>query len=115
MMPTIENRQMVVMERYWFGCYPDRMDIVVIKSSDDGDTLNKRIVGMPNEIFEVKEGVVYVNNKEIEDPYRSTTTAFSVKQIRIPEDCYYVVGDNRENSLCGIFHRREIWGIVIFF
>jgi signal peptidase I len=115
MTPTIVDRQMIVMERYWSGCYPDRMDIVVIKSSEDGETLNKRILGMPNEIFEAKEGIVYIDGKRMNDPYVTTTREFSIEPIKIPKDCYFVIGDNRGNSLYGIFHRREIWGIVIYF
>ncbi len=78
MTPTIVNAQMIVMERYWNGCYPDRLDIVVIKSSDDGDTLNKRIVGMPDEILEVRDGIIYINDKRMNVPYVVATRDFSV-------------------------------------
>lgn len=114
MSPAIQDREMIIMERCGQPCMPNRMDVIVIKSVDDGCTLVKRIIGMPDERIEVKEGIIYINGRKIEDPYTVETPQFGVELTRIPDDCYFVIGDNRESSLFGIFHRREIWGIVIF-
>lgn len=82
---------------------PQRYDIVIFKAPDKKNTLYiKRIIGLPGETITVKDGIPYING-EI-DP-NGTKYAYTNGDIdgdgvfKIPEDCYFVMGDNRAESL----------------
>lgn len=78
-----------------------RFDIVVIKKEDH--YIIKRVIGLPGETIEYKNNKLYINGKEMNDPYPSTETDdFSIENIghtKIPGDSYFVMGDNRAASL----------------
>ncbi len=78
-----------------------RGDIIAININKD--ILVKRIIGLPNEKIEFKNGKLYINNKELSEPYLSEKdkgVMFSkVKKFNVPENRYFLLGDNRSNSL----------------
>lgn len=61
----------------------------------------KRIVGLPNKKIEIRNGTVFINDSEIDEPYVDQNFNQSKQNIRpqtIPENQYFVLGDNRDNS-----------------
>jgi signal peptidase I, bacterial type len=89
--------------------HPDRGDVVVFHSVAGGEEmLVKRIVGLPGDLLELRQGRLFVSGHALAEPYlRIThTTGLIVPQI-IPADCYFVLGDNRPNS----FDSRN-WGVL---
>ena len=87
-----------------------RFDIVVV---DDGDEyLIKRVIGLPGETIEYKDGTLFVNDKKVKDNYGIGDTN-DLKE-KVPKNSYYVLGDNRNNSLdsrfFGAFTRNKIIG-----
>jgi signal peptidase I len=91
---------------------PKRGDIVFYSSTEHPQTIfMKRIVGMPGETIEIRKRVVFVNGKKIDEPYvqflrPSTDGTFngdSMAPTVIPDDAYFLLGDNRDNSLDGRF------------
>ena len=65
---------------------------------DDGETLYlKRIIGLPGETIKGVDGKVYINGNEIED-YTSNVFRDDFGPYTIPNDCYFMMGDNRSNS-----------------
>ena len=74
-----------------------RYDIVVIK--ENNERIIKRIIGMPGESIKIIEGIIYINGEAIDDKYASSYTEnFSLSKFDlevIPEDSYFVLGDNR--------------------
>ncbi len=73
-----------------------RFEIVVIKTSDS--YLIKRVIGLPGESIEYKDGKLYINDKEYKDPhYKDNTLDF--EKVEIPKGCYFVMGDNRGDSI----------------
>lgn len=97
-----------------------RYDIVVIKEGNE--RIIKRIIGMPGESIKIVEGIIYINGEAIEDKYASTYTEdFSLSKFDlevIPEDSYFVLGDNRKVSkdsrLLGPINKKQIQGKAIY-
>ena len=95
-----------------------RFDIVVIKSNNK--LIIKRVIGLPGETIKYQDNVLYVNNKKLDDPYPSTATDdFSIEDIghiKVPGDTYFVMGDNRSDSLdsrypsVGVIKKNQILG-----
>ena len=77
-----------------------RFDIVVINY--ENSKLVKRIIGLPGESIEYKDNKLYINGEIIQDVDVSRTTDFSLKELydieKIPDNYYFVMGDNRGNS-----------------
>ena len=102
----------------------ERFDVVVVNVVIDGKTskLVKRIIGLPGESIEYKKNELYINNKKIEDVSTERTNNFSLKEIcdldKIPENQYFVMGDNRNNSRdsrdpqIGLIKKEDIVGIT---
>lgn len=79
---------------------PDRGDIIVLRDPRRPDQdLIKRIVGLPGETVEISSGTVFINDLRLEEPYIQSAWNDTRAKIAIPEDHYYVLGDNRNNSL----------------
>lgn len=90
---------------YWFGHEPQRGDIVVFRYPiDDAKGKNthyiKRIIGLPGETIEIKEGAVYVNGEKLEEGYINGkwTVENDGFTFEVPEGEYLMLGDNRNNS-----------------
>ena len=84
---------------YWFSD-PQRGDIVVFKYPDDpSQDFVKRVIGLPGDTVEIKQGVTYVNGEVLDEPYLNETPAkLDFGPYVVPDDCYFVMGDNRNNS-----------------
>lgn len=89
----------------------DRGDIIIFYyPADQTKSFIKRIVGLPNETVEVREGKVMINGRIIEEPYidaKFNKSWRNTAEIKLGEDSYYVLGDNRDNS-----SDSRIWGPV---
>ena len=98
----------------------ERFDIVVINYKES--KLVKRIIGMPGETISYKHEKLYINGKKIKDVDTVRTLDFSLEEIygmeRIPDNHYFVMGDNRANSLdsrdyrVGLIHEDDIIGVT---
>jgi signal peptidase I len=88
--------------RYFFNP-PKRGDIVVFTPPGaNSDPYIKRIIGLPGETIEIREGSVFVDGNRLDEVYVSSSTSWrgggDQSTITIPEDEYFMLGDNRENS-----------------
>lgn len=100
----------------------ERFDVVVVDIEVDGkkSKLVKRIIGLPGESIEYKDNQLYINNEVIKDVAPSRTNDFSLKELyninKLPQDCYFVMGDNRKYSrdsrdyTVGIIKKEDIVG-----
>ena len=80
---------------------PERFDIVIFKYPDDESQLFiKRLIGLPGDKVEIRNGKVYINDSEtpLEDDYVPETPLGSFGPYEVPENCYFMMGDNRNNS-----------------
>ncbi len=99
---TLKNGEIMILNKIYYRKNDvKRFDIVVV---DEGDkNIIKRVIGLPGETIEYRDNKLYINGRQINDPYPSTETDdFYITDIgleKIPSDSYFVMGDNRANSL----------------
>jgi signal peptidase I len=62
------------------------------------EDLIKRIIGLPGDNVEVKEGKVYINGVALNEPYTNEAPNYKFGKDTIPEGYYFVLGDNRNQS-----------------
>jgi signal peptidase I len=81
---------------------PQRGDIVVFPFPDD-ESVNylKRIIGLPGDTVEIKDGKVYINNSKesLKEDYLKEKPTGSYGPYKVPADSYFMMGDNRNISL----------------
>ena len=78
---------------------PERGDIIIFKFPDDESKLYiKRLIGLPGETVEIKEGKVFVDGEALDEPYLTVTTEGTFGPYTVPEGHYFMLGDNRNNS-----------------
>lgn len=82
----------------------------------------KRVIGLPNDRIEIKDGKVFVNGNEYSEPYLQDTVITESRNscfedFIVPENCIFAIGDNREGSKdCrdfGCIPMEKIEGIVL--
>ncbi len=108
MMPTLENGEFILVNRlvYKFDS-PQRGDIIVFHyPRNPADEYIKRIIGLPGDRIRVKDGIVYVNGRPLEEPYTSAPPRYE-GEWDVPEGELFVLGDNRNNS-----SDSHSWGMV---
>lgn len=148
MEPTLQNDNYLLVSKisHTLRQIPDYEDIVIIDSrvkrartfkDDLADPMHtylavtristepdrhiwvKRIIGKPGDVLEFKNNKVYRNDTALDEPYLKETMRYtSSKRIIIPDDCVFVMGDNRNNSndsrVIGAVPVNHVLGKVIF-
>ena len=104
MNPTLENKNLLIVDKmlYKFSKQPiKRGDILILKANIHGKNkvLVKRVIGLPNDKIEIKSNRLYINNKYIQENYIDSTDYRDVKETIVSQKSYFVLGDNRANSL----------------
>ncbi|MFP4641446.1 MAG: signal peptidase I [Dehalococcoidia bacterium] len=110
MEPALHDGQYIVVSKaaYWFGD-PHRGDIVVFDSSKINHGIIHRVVGLPGETVEIDDGNLYVNGEGKREPYVEGDS-ISASPREIPEDSYFIIGDNRSAASWDIVSEADIIG-----
>ena len=96
MEPNLHDQERVILDKvaYHIGT-PARGDIVVFPVKGEPLPLIKRVIGLPGETVEVRDGRVLVNGVALREPYVSVPTVGNIAPVRVPADAVFVMGDNR--------------------
>ena len=108
MAPALEVGDRIVVTRY-IGSAPDRGHVIVFQSpADHRELLVKRVIGLPGDLVDSRLGRVRIGTHTIPEPYvlREAATG-AIDSQTVPPDTYFVLGDNREDSL-----DSRSWGVV---
>lgn len=125
MQPTLENRDQMIVNKFIYRVQePKRFDIIVFHASAKKDFI-KRVIGLPGEHVAVEDGLLYINDKLVEEPFLDQDnnnfyqSPFRLEELpgsfsKIPDDHVLVLGDNRNNSTdsrsFGLIEMDEIVG-----
>lgn len=118
MEPTLNNNNIVLLDKTYSKKNIKRFDIVVVKLGDE--RIIKRVIALPGEHVEYKKGQLYVDGFLVnEDFNHAETHDFKLETLgylTIPGDKYFVVGDNRLDSMdsryIGLIDEEDILGDV---
>lgn len=131
MKPTLQIGDHILVNKFTYGVdlpftdvtiipggRPERGDIIVFEYPVEPDKdFIKRVIGIPGDVVEIRDKTVYVNGKPIDQGYTMHTEDHVIPvgknprdnfgPVRIPENEYFVLGDNRDNS-----YDSRFWGFV---
>ena len=128
MYPTLHNSDRMFMSK--LGDI-HRFDVVVLHAPDQDKEYIKRVIGMPGDTIEVKDGKLYINGQVVDQPFINKEILvnktvyiddFTLQELtgesKVPEGKYFVMGDNRgvsrDSRMIGFIERSAIEGKAVF-
>jgi len=100
MEPNFHTGQRVLVSKVTYLMHePERGDVIVFKPSNgvEGEFI-KRIIALPGDTVEVKDGAVHINGTRLKEPYIKSPPSYHLSEKEIPVNNYFVLGDNRNRS-----------------
>src|SRR5437667_2824620 len=122
MAPLLSDQERIFINKFVYRFEPiQRGDVVVFwYPLDHSKSFIKRVVGLPGEAVEIRQGAVYVNGKIVPEPYvpPQYEDLSDFGPVRVPKDNYFVMGDHRISSndsrVFGPVASRFIYGRAVF-
>ena len=121
MNPALRDKDLVIVDRISYKVNgAERFDMVIFPYKyDNSRKLIKRVIGLPGETVQVKDGYVYIDGEKLDENYGLEVmedAGIAAEPIELGEDEYFVLGDNRNHSSdsrdpsVGILHIDELIG-----
>jgi signal peptidase I len=116
MYPTLATGDRLVVEKISYRLHsPSRGDIIVFEPPSQllrqgyqkEQAFIKRVIARENQTVAVSNGIVYVDDRPLAEDYLAEPPAYTLPTLRVPEGCFFVMGDNRNNS-----NDSHIWGFL---
>jgi len=140
MEPTYMDGEMVIVQnvrnlgRDW---EPSRWDVIIILDRKEKEKLSKRVIGLAGDRIKIKEGLIYVNDKEAGGTYgkgkvtmqlvdendndlyfwgtnEKVTRNVEEAELTVPKGYVWIIGDNRPVSWYGLLPVKDVKALVIF-
>jgi len=108
MKPTLQPGELLLVNKlaYKLG-QPRHGDVIVFHyPGNPSEDYIKRLIGLPGDNIQIQGGLVYINGQAMDEPYISTPPNYQ-GSWEVPEDSYFVLGDNRNQS-----SDSHSWGFV---
>jgi signal peptidase I len=103
MAPTLKAGNHVLVDKLIFrlGGDPERRQLVVFSNPQTGETMLKRVVGVGGDSVGLRNGVLFVNGRRLDEPFYDPVRLAPVwyGPVRVPAGHIFVMGDNRANSV----------------
>lgn len=100
MIPTIMPKDQIFVTRLHSWSKLKTGDIIVFKSDELNMVLVKRLIGLPGDNVEVKDGYVYINGNKYNDSFVKNRDQYN-GTFKVPKGSYFFMGDNRPDSFDG--------------
>lgn len=116
MVPTLHIGDRLVVEKVsYFFRPPATGDIVVFDPPPQLQELGyapdkafiKRVIGTPGDVVQIENGTVYLNGQPLHEDYIAEPPAYDLLPVQVPDNEYFVMGDNRNNS-----NDSHVWGFL---
>jgi signal peptidase I len=106
MLPNLHNKDRLIVEKISLYTHEFKKgEIIIFDPGEFGRGIFiKRVIGLPGDRIEIKDGFVYVNGEKLKEDYLRPGTYTNAgpdaenSSLTVPEGCLYVLGDNREVS-----------------
>lgn len=112
MMNTYHEGQLVFVDKW---ADPSNFDVIVSHFQDT--FIIKRVIGIPGDCVTIRHNHLYLNGKLIDEKYVTLDHSMDDMEIEVPEENYFVMGDNRDVSLdsrdFGTIDRSMIVGVSL--
>ena len=83
----------------YMSSLPERGDVVIFKFPDnEAENFIKRVIGLPGDVVQIKSGVLYINGEIYSEDYLKEPMIGSFGPYCVPNDHYFMLGDNRNDS-----------------
>jgi signal peptidase I len=122
MYPTLKDEEIMMINKFKYRISKVKRGEIISLKYADTKYLIKRVIGLPGETVKIKNNQIYINDELLKEEYLPNDLEyndFSLDDLgltEIPEDMYFVLGDNRENSLdsreIGLIKKADIIGKI---
>ncbi|MFW5786838.1 MAG: signal peptidase I [Halanaerobiales bacterium] len=98
--PTLQNGERLFVNKFIYRFHPpERGDIIVFTPQGAPDSKYiKRVIGLPGETVEIKDGTTFIDGKPIKEDYIKESISGDYGPYEVPEKSVFVMGDNRNHS-----------------
>ena len=119
--PTLKNQEVLILNKAKYRFFDVKRGDIISFTYEDTKYLIKRVIGLPGDKIKIKDNQLYINGKIYDEPYLKNveTKDFDLATLgttEVSEGKYFVLGDNRENSLdsrkIGFVDQEDIIGKV---
>jgi len=100
MMTTLHPNDLILVDKLTYKMRPPKRGEVIVFTPpvNKKSKFIKRVIGLPSETLEIRNNVVYINGKKLNEPYMHSPMLTDYGPIKIPKGYVFVMGDNRSIS-----------------